>query len=161
MPQDLQVLLLEDIANLGRVGDVVNVSESYARNALFPQGKAALATKQVQKETEEKSMAKQKQAEEQLRGYQEIAEKMEATELVISAKAKDGDEIFGSITVKQVSDLLNKESQLHVSTKQIQGDFPIKKAGMHDITIQLGQGVEFSMKLNVEAAKEDNEKGDE
>ncbi len=157
MAAELQVLLLEDIPNVGRAGDIVSVSEGYARNALFPQGKAALATKSVKRESQAKNAAKQKQEEEQLREFQALAEKMENTEIVISAKIKDGDEIFGSVTAKQVVDALQEQADVALSPKQIIGDFPIKKAGVHDITVALGQGIEFFMKLSVEGEAQHTE----
>ena len=155
MAGTLQVLLLEDIDTLGRAGDIVTVAEGYARNSLFPAGRAALATKQVQEVKSAKDAAKQRKAEEELQGFQNIADRMEHTELVIPMKTKDGSDIFGSITTKTISELLEKESQVSVPAKRISGPFPIKSLGTYDIAVQLGQGVEFHMSVTVSQSDEE------
>jgi large subunit ribosomal protein L9 len=145
MSKQLSVLLLEDIASLGRAGDIVEVAEAYARNALFPQGKAALATQQVKTEKESKDTAKRKKAEEELLAIQASADKLENTELMIPVSVNTEDIPFGSITAKTVAELLKKEGHVDVSAKKISGQFPIKLLGSFPITVQLSQGVEFHM----------------
>ncbi len=147
MANTVQVLLLEDNDTLGRAGDIVSVSDGYARNFLFPNGKAALATKQVQQKKSAKDTAIQKRAEEELKGYQDIAERLENTEMTIPAKVRDGNEIFGSILAKTIVERLHADSNVSVSLKNVQGSFPLKKLGAHEITVQLGQGVEFHMSV--------------
>ncbi|MCE9643484.1 MAG: 50S ribosomal protein L9 [Candidatus Andersenbacteria bacterium] len=145
MAKQLSVILLEDIAQLGRAGDIVEVAEAYARNALFPQGKAALATAQVKTEKQTKDAAKRKRAEEELLATQAIAEKMENTELSISVSVNEENEPYGSITSKTIADLLKKESNIDISAKKISGTFPIKSLGSFPISVSLPQGVEFHM----------------
>lgn len=145
MAKLVSVLLLEDVAQLGRAGDIVETAEAYARNALFPQGKAALATKQVKTEKESKDSAKRKKAEEELLVIQAVAEKMENTELVIPARARDDGRLYGGIAIKQVTDALKKSMQSDVALKKVSGSFPIKALGSFSISVQLQQGVEFQM----------------
>lgn len=149
MAKQLSVLLLEDIAQLGRAGDIVEVAEAYARNALFPQGKAALATAQVKTEKESKDIAKRKKAEEELLAIQATAEKMENTELAIPVSVNEDNEPYGSITSKTISELLKKESNVDIPAKKISGTFPIKTLGSFPISVQLPQGVEFHMTIVV------------
>lgn len=149
MANTLQVLLLEDDNALGRAGDIVHVSEGYARNFLFPNGKAALATKQVQEKRNAKDASAKKQAEQELKKYQETADRLENTEISISAKVRDGEDLFGSIPAKTILERLHADFALSVPLKHIKGPFPIKKLGTYNVTIQLGQGVEFQIAVLV------------
>lgn len=150
----MQVLLLEDIAKLGRTGDIVETSEGYARNFLFPQGKAALATKQVKTIKESKDAAARKKAEEELAAEQALASKMENTELTMTEKVKEGHALYGSVTAKEVAKLLSNQTGIAIAPKNITGTFPIKNLGTHPITVQLRLGVEFQMSVVVLAYEE-------
>lgn len=149
MATTVQVLLLEHIDTLGKAGDIVSVPDGYARNFLFPNGKAALATKQIQNTRAAKDAAAKNRAEEELQGYQETADRLENTEITIMAKVRDGDDIFGSIPAKTIVERLHAESNLSVPLKNVKGPFPLKKLGTYDVTVQLGQGVEFHMNVAV------------
>lgn len=145
----MQVLLLEDVKGLGRAGDIVETSEGYARNFLFPQAKAALATKQVKSAKESKDAAVKKKAEEELTRQQEIAGTLENTELTIQEKVQEGDGLYGSVTAKEVAKLLSDQAGIFIAPKNISGEFPIKRLGSYPITVQLTQGVEFQMTVGV------------
>ncbi len=149
MATTVQVLLLENVDKLGRAGDIVSVPDGYARNFLFPNGRAALATKQVQHTKSAKDAAVKKRAEDEFKGYQEIADRLENSEITITSKVRDGDDIFGSIPAKTIVERLHKESNLSVPLKNVQGDFPLKKLGTYSVTVQLGQGVEFHVNVLV------------
>lgn len=141
----MQVLLLEDVKNLGRAGDIVETSEGYARNFLFPQGKAALATGHVRTQKAAKDATTKKKAEEELAAQQMIASKLENTELTFLKKVRENGTLYGSVTVKEVVNILSKQTGILVAPKNITGNFPIKHLGTYPITVQLGQGVEFQM----------------
>jgi large subunit ribosomal protein L9 len=141
------VLLLEDIKNLGKTGDIVDTSEGYARNFLFPQSKAALATKQVKSNKESKDAAARKKAQDELEAQQAIASRLEHTEVTITQRVKEGDELYGSVTAKDVSSLLQQEAHVKVAPRSIRGTFPFKRTGTYPVTIQLEQGVEFQMNV--------------
>ena len=154
MSGDIQVFLLEDVPSLGRAGDIVSVSEGYARNALFPQGRAALATKQAQSQKNAKDAAVKKKAEKELLAMQAIAAKMENTELRIARKAKDTDELYGSVTQSEAAKLLSEQSEITVAPRAVTGEFPIKRLGSYFITVRLLQDVEFQMVLAVVSDEE-------
>lgn len=149
MAKQIPVLLLENISGLGKAGDIVEVAEAYARNALFPQGKAALATANIKQEKETKDSKKRAQAEAELQAMQATAEKLDATEISTEVKVNDDQEPYGSITAKTVSELLKDQAQVDIAPKNIKSTFPIKELGTFPLTIQLGQGVEFTMTLVV------------
>lgn len=148
MPK-IQVILLEDIASLGRAGDIVSVSEGYARNLLFPTGKAALATEQVQKEQQAKKRKVAAEKQEQLEEAQQLAETLEKSELVLSARVKDGDEIFGHINATLIVKELNKQGHLSFKAKDIVLPKPISKLGSYDVTVRLATDVEATIKVIV------------
>lgn len=154
MPGDIQVFLLEDVPNVGRAGDIVNVSEGYARNALFPQGRAALATKQTQSQKNAKDAAAKKKAEEELSAMQAVAAKLENTELNIARKVKDTDELYGSVTQSEAAKLLSQQSETTIAPRAVTGDFPIKRLGSYPLTVRLLQDVEFQMFLVVVSDEE-------
>lgn len=145
----MQVLLLEDLANLGHAGDIVETSEGYARNFLFPEGKAALATQRVKITKKAQDAAAQKKAKDELTAQQAIASKLENTELVVTQKVKQNDELYGSVTIKEIASLISKQTGTTVSPKNITGKFPLKRLGSYPITVELGQGVEFQMSVVV------------
>lgn len=150
MAKDVKVILLEDIASLGKAGDIVTVSEGYARNALFPQGKGALATEGMQEQQRQKEAKKSQEAQALLSQLQAIAEKMDNTELALQGRVKDGEEIYGSITPKHIVEELNKQTGLSLGPKDISQKKPVKKIGSYDLTVSLSPDVEFTMKLVVE-----------
>lgn len=152
----MQVLLLEDIQSLGKVGDIVAVSEGYARNFLFPEGKAALATKQVLATKETKDASKRKKAEEELVAQQAIASTLENTELVMREKVKEGDGLYGSVSAKEVASVISKQAGTNIPPRHITGDFPIKSLGSYPVTVQLAQGVEFQMIIVVMSYEEES-----
>jgi large subunit ribosomal protein L9 len=147
--KQIQVVLLEDIASLGRAGDIVSVAEGYARNALFPTGKAALATEGTRREHEQHIQRRRQQEEQRLKELQEKAEVIEGTELVLKARVKDGDEIYGSITPKEIVEALNEQAQLTLQAKDISIKKPLKKTGSQEMTVQLSPEVECMVVVSV------------
>ncbi|MEX1112036.1 MAG: 50S ribosomal protein L9 [Candidatus Andersenbacteria bacterium] len=145
MAGDVKVLLLEDIDSLGKAGDIVTVSEGYARNKLFVEGKAALATDQEQQKHKEEAEHKAKKAEAELAVMEEKAEQLDGTELQLTAKVNEGEEIFGSITPKQIVEELNKQAGLTLTPKQITITKAIKQLGTHAMVVKLSSEVEFPM----------------
>lgn len=146
---DLRIILLEDISKLGHAGDIVVVSEGYARNALFPDGRAALATEQVKRKANERRFKEKKQVAERLRQLQEVADVLEGTELTLTAKVKEGTEIFGSITVKQLAQELKERAHLDIIPSNISLKTPIKEIGTYPITIALSPEVECKIIVQV------------
>jgi large subunit ribosomal protein L9 len=155
MAKDIAVILLEDIGKVGRAGDIVQVSDGYARNFLFPQGKAALATNQVREQYVKRKAheAAGKQAE--LEQLQAQGEQLTGTELTLTAKIKDGNDIYGSITKKMIAEELNRQASLGIKPAAIMLAKPIIKTGSQDITVKLSPDVETTIRVTV--LGEDNE----
>ena len=145
----MQVILMEKVANLGNLGDVVKVKDGFARNFLIPQGKAKRATAANLKEFESRRTDLEKKANEQLTGAQERAEKLEGLKIDIPVKAGVDGRLFGSVTNADIAEALGKQG-LNVKKAEIrmpQG--PLKQVGEFPIQIALHTDVTATIKVAV------------
>lgn len=149
MADKIQVLLLEDVPELGRSGDIVTVSEGYARNFLFLNGKAALATDSVQTQSKERAARAEAAAIEQLKQLQELAQTIDGTELALPAQVKDGDEIFGKITASMIAKELNQQANLSLKARDIDLPAPLIKLGSVPVTVNLSPDVSATITVTV------------
>lgn len=145
----MKVILLQNVKNLGKVGDVKEVSDGYARNFLFQRKLAEMATDSGIKNVEilKSKMAAAEQAD--LEKVQQLAESLQGREIVILAKEKDG-KLFGSINAKTISKELKKEN-IDINEKMIILAEPIKEVGEYDVNIEFNHGIEALVKVVVEA----------
>jgi large subunit ribosomal protein L9 len=148
----MQVILMEKVVNLGSLGDVVKVKDGFARNFLIPQGKAKRATEANLKEFESRRADLEKKANEQLKGAQERAEKLEGQKVDIAAKAGVDGRLFGSVTNADIAEQLKKNIGIEVKKAEIrmpQG--PLKHTGEFPLTIQLHSDVLANITVHVVA----------
>ena len=144
----MELILKEDVENLGFKDDLVKVKNGYGRNFLIPNGLGMLATESNKKVLAEKikqSQNKQKQAIEEA---QKIIKKLEKLELKIAAKSLEGDKLFGSITSAEISKEL-AENGLEIEKKYIQLTSNIKKIGTYNVSVRLHREVKFDMTFEV------------
>lgn len=146
----MKVILLEDVKGSGKTGDVVKVSDGYARNLLIPKGLAVEATPQNIKQLEKKKAAQEKKFKEDKARAQEMAEKLLKEGIVIKTKAGENGKIFGSITSKDIADALNALGY-DIDKKKILLDAPIKTTGVTEVMIKLFTEVTGKVKINVVA----------
>ena len=149
MSKKIDVLLLEDIDDLGRAGDIVAVAEGFARNNLFPEGKAALADAGTKKDKAQKDEQAAQKQQKHLSDLQEQADKLDGTELTIEARIKEGDEIFGSVNAATISKELEAQAGIKIKAKDIQLPDAITKTGSADITISLGEDIETTIRVTI------------
>ena len=143
----MELILKEDVENLGFKDDLVVVKNGYGRNFLIPQGKAILATTSAKKVLAEKlkqSQVKEKQAIEEAN---KIVKKLEKLELKISAKSEN-DKLFGSVTNSEISKELSSEG-FEIEKKCIQLSSSIKKIGSYTAKIRLHREVNYDLNFNV------------
>jgi large subunit ribosomal protein L9 len=142
----MQVILRDDMDNLGKSGEVVNVKPGYARNYLLPRGHAVKATaSDVARVEHEKrviaartaKLAKEAQAE---------ADKMSQVTVSIARAVGEEDKLFGSVTSRDIAEAL-REQGVTVDAKKIHLDEPIKALGLTEVPIKLGQGVTAKIKV--------------
>ncbi len=148
-----QVILMDDVANLGKIGDTVHVRDGYARNYLLPKGLAEPVTKnalrkldKIRKEREE--LLKIRRAE-----AQDKASKLRGQTLTIAVKAIEGDEegkLYGSVTAADIAKALT-EAGVAVDPAMVKLEEPIKNLGTSDLTIALMAGVEVTLRLAIVA----------
>ncbi|MBR6472584.1 MAG: 50S ribosomal protein L9 [Firmicutes bacterium] len=146
----MKVILLEDVRGSGKAGDVVKVSDGYARNMLIPKGLAMEATPQNIKQLEKRKEAAQKKLAEEKAAASELAEKLKDVGIVIKTKAGENGKVFGSITSRDIAEAL-KNMGFEVDKKKIQLDSPIKNIGVTVVPIKLFSEVSAKVKVRVEA----------
>ena len=150
---NVQVILNEDVPNLGRPGDVVKVRAGYARNYLLPRGLAVEANQRNLRAFEHQkniAMLKREALKNQAVG---LKEKLEAPRLSVSARAGEEGKLFGSVTNIDLERAL-REQGFEVDRRRIMLPEPIKQLGDYTVTIRLQPEVEANLKLSVAAAAE-------
>ena len=149
----MNVILLDNVENLGSVGDLVKVKPGYGRNYLLPQGKAALATPENIKEIESRRAELEKAAAEELAEAKARAKQINGMELVIQANAGSEDKLFGSVGPIDIADAFNNV-QVDVQRSEIRmPDGPIHELGEFEIGVHLHPEVNAEIKVRVVAAE--------
>ncbi len=144
----MQVILKEDVHNLGKAGELVKVKPGYGRNYLIPQGKAVIATASNVKQIEhEKKLIAAKQAQ-QSKDAQAMVDRLAAVEVQIERQAGEEDKLFGSVTSRDIEAAL-KDKGITVDHKKIHLPEPIKTIGYHTIDIKLATHVTGKIKVVV------------
>ena len=133
----MQIILLEKVANLGQLGDIVKVKDGYARNFLIPQGKAKRATEANLKEFEARRAELEKQQAEILVAAQARGEKLEGAVVVVAQKAGVDGRLFGSVTNHDIAEELNKQGYNVVKSQVSLPNGPIKVVGDNTVTVAL------------------------
>jgi len=145
----MNVILLDNVENLGNIGDLVKVKAGFGRNYLIPQGKAALATPDNLKATEARRAELEKVAAEELVAAKTRFEAINATELVITANAGSEDKLFGSVGPVDIVDALEK-IQIKVERSEVRmPDGPIHELGEYPIGIHLHSDVNAEVIVRV------------
>ena len=146
----MQIILLEKIANLGSLGDQVTVKSGYARNFLFPKGKAVPATKANIESFEARRAELEAKVAEELAAAQARAEKLEAlAEVTLVSKAGDEGKLFGSIGTRDIADAISAVG-LEVAKSEVRlPNGTIRETGEFDVAIQLHSEVTTTIKVIV------------
>jgi len=135
----MKVILQEDVKGKGKRGELVNVSDGYARNFLLPKKLAVAATPENLAVMKQQDSAKQKKFEEDKAKALDIASKLENVQVKIAAKGSgEGGKLFGSITSKEIAEELLKQHKIEVEKNKIVQDEPIKSFGSFEIKCKLG-----------------------
>ena len=148
----MELILKEDVENLGFKDDLVIVKNGYGRNFLIPQGKAVLATSSAKKVLAEKIKQSQNKQKEAISEAQKVVKKLKKLELKITAKSLESDKLFGSVTSAEIAKELSSNG-FEIEKKCIQLSSNIKKTGAYTAKIRLHREVYFD--LNFEVIKSD------
>ncbi|NLX92651.1 MAG: 50S ribosomal protein L9 [Clostridiales bacterium] len=136
----MKVILLEDFKNLGKKGDMVNVSDGYARNYLLPRDIAIEANAQALSEMKSREKAEENRIKKETEAAQESASKINDETIQVSAKAGQNGKLFGSITSKEIADLITKKYGIDVDKRKVTVE-DIKNYGTYEVEIKLYPGI--------------------
>lgn len=145
----MQIILLEKVANLGNLGEVVHVKDGYARNFLIPTGAARRATEAAVKEFEAKRAEIEKAAAAKLAAAQAEGEKLAGKSISITQKAGVDGRLFGSVTNHDVADVLVKAGYAVVKSQVRMPNGPLKTVGEHGVTVALHTDVVIDVTVAV------------
>ncbi len=152
----MNVILLERIERLGQMGDVVSVKPGFARNFLLPQKKALRATDQNKKAFEAQRAQLEAVNLERRSEAEDIAGRMDGLSVVIVRQASDSDQLYGSVTVRNIAQAIS-DAGFTVDSKQVQLDRPIKTVGIHEVAVRLHPEVKVTVKANVARSQDEAE----
>ena len=142
----MELILIEDVAKLGKLGDVVNVKKGYARNFLLPRQLAIEATDKNLKFLEERKKKRQKEAAKTKLGMEELGKKISSVSCTIPMAAGEEDKLFGSVTTEHIKEAFLQEG-IEIDKKQIHITEPVRKLGVYQVEIKLHPEVTVSAKV--------------
>ncbi|MBR5295347.1 MAG: 50S ribosomal protein L9 [Clostridia bacterium] len=145
----MKVVLKSDVKGQGKKGEIVNVSDGYARNFLFPKGLAAPADAKAENELKNQISSKEYKAKVDLENAQAMKAKLEKIEVHAKASAGTDGKIYGSVTNAHISDLLKEQHKIEIDKRKI-SLATIKNFGTFQAEIKLSSGVNATLKVIVE-----------
>ena len=145
----MKVILKDNIKGVGKKNEVINASDGYARNFLFPKNLAVEATPENMQKLNSQNQAKQYKKDVEKEQAQEIAKKLQGIILEIKVQAGENGKIFGSVSSKEISESLEKQYKITIDKKKIDLKEPIKVLGVRTVEAKLFEGVTGKIKINV------------
>lgn len=152
----MQVILLERVAKLGQMGDVVEVRPGFARNYLLRQGKALTASEANIKSFEARKAQLEAQNLETRKEAEDMGNRLDGQQFVVIRQASDGGALYGSVTPRDAAEAAT-EAGFTIARKQVVIARPIKELGLHDVHVSLHPEVEVMITLNVARSQEEAE----
>lgn len=152
----MEVVLLERVAKLGQMGDVVNVKDGYARNFLLPQSKALRATKANMAQFEARRAQLEATNLEQRTEAEAVAAKLDGQQFVVIRSASEAGALYGSVTSRDAADVAT-EGGFTVEKRQVVLDKPVKELGLHPMQVVLHPEVSAEIVINVARTVEEAE----
>ncbi|MGI6189682.1 MAG: 50S ribosomal protein L9 [Clostridiales bacterium] len=146
----MKVILTRDVKGQGKQGDVVNVSDGYARNYLFPRGLAIAADEKNLRELNDKKQKEAKRKQSEQAEARELAEALSQLTVVIKAKSGGSGKLFGSVTNKEIADELKKQHKIDLDRKKIVLPEPIKNVGLYNISVKVYPEITADLSVKVE-----------
>ena len=147
----MKVVFLQDVPNMAKTGEIKEVADGYARNYLFPQKLALLASSSAASTVEAKVKAKAREQEKLRAQSMEIAGKLEGKEIVLKAQVGANDRLYGSITSAAIAAELESTAGVAIDKRKIELDEPIRQIGSYEITIRLAHSIAPKIKVSVTA----------
>ncbi|MCR5223345.1 MAG: 50S ribosomal protein L9 [Lachnospiraceae bacterium] len=148
----MKVILLQDVKSLGKKGEIVDVSDGYARNFIFPKKFGVEANAKNLNDLKLQKANDEKVAAENLAKAQELSGKLKDRKVVVKLKAGEGGKTFGSVSSKEIAEAAAEQLDLEIDKKKIQIADPIKNLGDYEVTVKLHPLVNATLKVTVEKA---------
>ncbi|MCD8089372.1 MAG: 50S ribosomal protein L9 [Clostridiales bacterium] len=145
----MKVILLEDVKNVGKKGQIINASDGYAKNHLFPRKLAIEANKGNLTALDRKNRAVEAKLEAEYEEAKALGEKIEKTTVNISVKSGVSGKIFGSVTGKEIAQALKEQTGIDIDKRKIVIPEPIKTVGENSVNVKLHTKVTAALKLNI------------
>ena len=149
----MKVVLLQDVRGQGKKGDLVNVSDGYARNFLFPKNLAAIADAKVLNELKGKEEARLHKIEVEKAEANAISEKLKTLVVKLTAKPGTDGRLYGSVTAKDIAEALAKQHSIEIDKRKLQITEPIRTFGTHLIEVKLYPQITGTVNVVVTEAK--------
>lgn len=146
----MKVILLEDVKSLGKKGDVVDVSDGYAKNFLLTRKKGVEANSRNLNDLKLKKANDEKVAAQNLQDAKDLATSLEEKTVIVRLKAGEGGKTFGSVSSKEIAEEARIQHGLDIDKKKIVINDPIKSLGTYEVTIKLHPKVAGKLKVKVE-----------
>lgn len=148
----MKVILLEDVKSLGKKGQIVNVSDGYARNMILPKKLGVEATSRNLNDLKLRKANEEKVAQENLDVARAFAEELSTKEVILTLKVGEGGRTFGSVSSKEISEAAKKQLNLDIDKKKLQLESPIRNLGVTNVPVRLHPKVTGSLKVWVKEA---------
>ena len=148
----MKVILLEDVKSLGKKGQIVNVSDGYARNMILPKKLGVEATSKNLNDLKLRQANEEKVAQENLDAAKAFAEELSTKEVILTLKVGEGGRTFGSVSSKEISEAAKKQLNLDIDKKKLQLENPIRNLGVTNVPVRLHPKVTGSLKVWVKEA---------
>ena len=148
----MKVILLEDVKSLGKKGQIVNVSDGYARNMILPKKLGVEATSKNLNDLKLRKANDEKVAQENLDAAKAFAEELSTKEIILTLKVGEGGRTFGSVSSKEISEAAKKQLNLDIDKKKLQLENPIRNLGVTNVPVRLHPKVTGSLKVWVKEA---------
>ena len=145
----MQVILLEDVKKLGKKGEIVEISDGYARNFVLPKKLGVEAKTKNRNDLKLQKANADKIAKEQLEAARELAGALETKEVALKMKSGEGGKAFGSISSKEIAQAAKEQCGLELDKKKIQLPEPIKALGVYEVSVKLHPKVTGKLKVKV------------
>jgi large subunit ribosomal protein L9 len=153
----MEVILLERIARLGQMGDVVRVKNGFARNYLLPQGKALRANAESRKRFERDKATLEARNLEARKEAEAVAEKLKGQSFVVIRQAGETGQLYGSVSTRDIAETASSGGFL-IERRQVRLDRAIKEIGLHEVLIALHPEVEVPITMNVARSQDEAER---
>ena len=148
----MKVILLQDVKSLGKKGDIVKVSDGYARNMILPKKLGVEATPKNLNDLKLQKANEEKVAQENLEAAQAFAKDLEDKEVIVKLKVGEGGKIFGSVSTNEISEAAKEQLNLDIDKRKLQLPSPIKALGVTQVPVKLHPQVTGTLKVFVKEA---------